>query len=248
MVQSAIKREQHGATCKGRALSLQFLGGDTGDGGSPRLYQEGDDFLVQGYTVVEPQLLAELQIPDGETVVRVPQSLWKYLPAGQRVNQRTEEGRREQMPVHREMRDLYAEEEEDAWRAEMSDHAEREAYRRDWLGLMSATAARLAAVKGDRVPGPDPGGMRFGEAPVLPGMAPAEQVRRLLRRGTSGPSLPVTDLTVIDGTTKLINHFSSDGTWVGSVMIDSSALARQSSWAFNAAWALSAPHGRRDPA
>jgi hypothetical protein len=32
------------------------------------------------------------------------------------------------------------------------------------------------------------------------------------------------------------------------VMIDGSALARQSSWAFNAAWALSAPHGRRSPA
>ena len=54
------------------------------NGGSPRLYQEGDDFLVQGYTVTEPQLLAELNIPDGETVVRVPQSLWKYLPARQR--------------------------------------------------------------------------------------------------------------------------------------------------------------------
>ena len=72
-------------------MSLQFLGGDTGDGGSPRLYQEGDVFLVQGYTVNETQLLAELDIPDGETVVRVPQSLWKYLPARHRVNHRAEE-------------------------------------------------------------------------------------------------------------------------------------------------------------
>jgi hypothetical protein len=46
------------------------------------LYQEGDDFLVQGYIVTEPELLAELNIPDGETVVRVPASLWKYLPPG----------------------------------------------------------------------------------------------------------------------------------------------------------------------
>jgi hypothetical protein len=231
-------------------LSLQFLGGETGDGGSPRLYQEGDDFLVQGYIVTDPQLLAELQIPDGETVVRVPQSLWKYLPARQRANQRTEEGWREQMPVHREMRALYAEEEEEAaWRAEISDLAERQAYRRHWLGLMNATAARVAAVRAGRgMPGPDPGGTRFGEAPMLPGIAPGKQVRRLLCRSTSVPVMPVTDLTVIDGTTKLVNHFSSDGTWVGSVMIDGSALARQSSWAFNAAWALSAPHGRRSPA
>ena len=41
--------------------------------------------------MTETQLLAELNIPDGETVVRVPQSLWKYLPARQRINQRTEE-------------------------------------------------------------------------------------------------------------------------------------------------------------
>jgi hypothetical protein len=61
-------------------MSLRFLGGDTGGGGSPRLYQVGDDYLVQGYVVTAPHLLAELDIPAGETVVRVPQSLWKYLP------------------------------------------------------------------------------------------------------------------------------------------------------------------------
>jgi uncharacterized protein DUF6879 len=230
-------------------LSLQFLGGDTGDGGSPRLYQEGDDFLVQGYSVTEPQLLAELRIPDGETVVRVPQSLWKYLPARQRANQRTEQGWREQMAGHREMRELYEEEEEEAaWRAEISDLAERQAYRRHWLDLMSATADRLAAVRGGRaMREPDPEGTRFGEAPMLPGIAPAEQVSRLLCHGTSAVLMPVTNLTVIDGTTKLVNHFSSDGTWAGSVMIDGSALARESSWAFNAAWALSAPHVRGAP-
>jgi len=61
-------------------MALQFLGGDTGDAGSPRLYQNGDDFLVQGYTVGDPEILSQLAIPFGETVVRVPRSLWKYLP------------------------------------------------------------------------------------------------------------------------------------------------------------------------
>ena len=67
-------------------MTLRFLGGDTGGGGSPRLYRCGADFLVQGYAVTEPELLAQLDIPDGETVVRVPASLWKYLPAGSRMN------------------------------------------------------------------------------------------------------------------------------------------------------------------
>jgi hypothetical protein len=66
-------------------MSLRFLGGDTGNGGSPRLYRDGDDYLVQGYVVTEPELLAELRIPPGETVVRVPESLWKYLPATARM-------------------------------------------------------------------------------------------------------------------------------------------------------------------
>jgi len=206
--------------------------------------------------VTETQLLAELNIPDGETVVRVPQSLWKYLPARQRVNQCTEEGWREQMPVrishdpgHREMRDLYAEEDEDAWKAEMSDLSGREACRRHWLGLMNAAATRLTAVRGGRaMPGPTAGGARSGEPSVPPGIAPAEQVRRLLCRGTSAPKMPVTDLTVIDGTTRLVNHFSRDGTWVGSVMIDGSALAHQCAASFDAVWALSAPYVRRGPA
>jgi hypothetical protein len=60
-------------------MSIRFLGGDTGGGGSPRLYQDGDDYLVQGYAVTEPDLLAELNVPDGEAVVRVPKSLWRYL-------------------------------------------------------------------------------------------------------------------------------------------------------------------------
>jgi hypothetical protein len=66
-------------------MSLRFLGGDTGSGGSPRLYLDGDYYLVQGYVVTEPQLLAELDIPEGEAVVRVPPSLWNYLPSRLRV-------------------------------------------------------------------------------------------------------------------------------------------------------------------
>ena len=65
-------------------MTLQFLGGDTGRTGSPRLYQDGDDFLVQGYTITDPDTLSQLQIPQGETVVRVPRSLWKYLPGDAR--------------------------------------------------------------------------------------------------------------------------------------------------------------------
>ncbi|MEV6868267.1 hypothetical protein AB0M44_45715 [Streptosporangium subroseum] len=61
-------------------MALRFLGGDSDVNGSPRMYEEGGDFLVQGYVIEDPELLQQLQIPEGETVVRVPKSLMKYLP------------------------------------------------------------------------------------------------------------------------------------------------------------------------
>ncbi len=43
-------------------------------------YQPGsDEFLIQGYTVTDPQLLAGLNLPAGETVVRVPTHLLPEL-------------------------------------------------------------------------------------------------------------------------------------------------------------------------
>jgi hypothetical protein len=63
-------------------MKIKFLGGSTGQGGSPRLYQdeESGDFIVQGYVVDEPADLDQMKVPAGETVVRVPASLFDYLP------------------------------------------------------------------------------------------------------------------------------------------------------------------------
>jgi hypothetical protein len=40
---------------------------------------DSDEFLIQGYTVTDPQVLAELKLPAGETVVRVPARLLPEL-------------------------------------------------------------------------------------------------------------------------------------------------------------------------
>ncbi|WP_026117170.1 hypothetical protein [Nocardiopsis valliformis] len=63
-------------------MRIKFVGGATGQGGSPRLYQdeESGDFIVQGYIVSDPNDIEQMNIPDGETVVRVPASLFEYLP------------------------------------------------------------------------------------------------------------------------------------------------------------------------
>jgi len=61
-------------------MAVRFLGGETGDEGSPRLYEDGEDLIVQGYVIDDPAVLAGLKVPAGETVVRVPRGLMRYLP------------------------------------------------------------------------------------------------------------------------------------------------------------------------
>lgn len=63
-------------------MQIVFVGGSTGQGGSPRLYKDevSGDFIVQGYLVTDPADLAQMTIPEGETVVRVPRSLFDFVP------------------------------------------------------------------------------------------------------------------------------------------------------------------------
>jgi hypothetical protein len=63
-------------------VKIEFVGGNTGQGGSPRIYrdEESGDIIVQGYLVTDPADLAQLKIPAGETVVRVPPNLFNHLP------------------------------------------------------------------------------------------------------------------------------------------------------------------------
>ncbi|MBF6062995.1 hypothetical protein IU500_12535 [Nocardia terpenica] len=62
-------------------MALRFLGGDSGRNGSPRLWELDDEYLWQGYPV-DPDVLKQMDVPEGEIVVRVPKSLVDYLPKG----------------------------------------------------------------------------------------------------------------------------------------------------------------------
>jgi hypothetical protein len=66
---------------EGPIMKLTFLGKDSTPNDSPTLYAtDRDTYLVQGYLVTDPEALAQMRIPDGETVVEVPKRLMKYLP------------------------------------------------------------------------------------------------------------------------------------------------------------------------
>ena len=62
-------------------MKMKFLGKDSTPNDSPTLCAtDRDTYLVQGYVVTDPEALAEMRIPDGETVVEVPRRLMKFVP------------------------------------------------------------------------------------------------------------------------------------------------------------------------
>jgi hypothetical protein len=44
---------------------------------------DSGEYVVQGYTITDPHVLAQLNIPEGEAVIRIPKGLMRYLPKDQ---------------------------------------------------------------------------------------------------------------------------------------------------------------------
>lgn len=64
-------------------MKLRLLGTDSRDGDSPTLYDtDQDQYVIQGFTVTDPDTRAQLNVPEGEEVIRVPKALMNYLPKG----------------------------------------------------------------------------------------------------------------------------------------------------------------------
>jgi hypothetical protein len=62
-------------------MQLAFLGGESGQDGSPRVYAtDRGTFVVQGYKVEDAETLNQLRIPAHETVIEIPAELLKFLP------------------------------------------------------------------------------------------------------------------------------------------------------------------------
>lgn len=61
-------------------MKLRFLGKNSTPGDSPTLYaSDQDSYVVQGWKVYARDLLAQLEVPEGHTVVEVPTELFEYL-------------------------------------------------------------------------------------------------------------------------------------------------------------------------
>jgi len=61
-------------------MKLRFLGKETKDGGSPTLFDtDRTTYLVQGWKVTDPEILAQLDLGSEESCVEVPSRLMSHL-------------------------------------------------------------------------------------------------------------------------------------------------------------------------
>jgi hypothetical protein len=61
-------------------MRLTFLGKESVPDQSPTLYAtDHDSYIVQGWIVTDPQILAMIAVPDDETIVEVPAKLMVHL-------------------------------------------------------------------------------------------------------------------------------------------------------------------------
>lgn len=64
-------------------MRLEFLGGDSGPDGSPRVYAtDRGTYIVQGYRVEDAEIIGQMRVPSHETCVEIPAELVKYFPKG----------------------------------------------------------------------------------------------------------------------------------------------------------------------
>jgi hypothetical protein len=61
-------------------MQLRFLGKNSTPGDSPTLYvTDRDTYVIQGWKVFANDLLMQLDVPDGETVIEAPAELFEHL-------------------------------------------------------------------------------------------------------------------------------------------------------------------------
>lgn len=73
--------QQRGLT-REATVNLRFLGKESTPDDSPTLYAtDRDSYVIQGWIVTDPAILARHSIPDDETLVEIPPSLMKHLAA-----------------------------------------------------------------------------------------------------------------------------------------------------------------------
>ncbi len=153
--------------------------------------------------------------------------------------------------LHLEMRDGYMLDDPmlHQWRAgHRYDPADRALWWRPWLDLIAETTGRGVDVWRARIVSePVSEYIQFEYDMTFTNLAAGEQVRWLPRRDATDIALPGNDFWLFDDHTVLVNHFSGDGDWLDTELLEDAALARLCRTAFDAVWTRATPHEAYTP-
>ncbi|MDX3771972.1 MULTISPECIES: DUF6879 family protein [unclassified Streptomyces] len=150
--------------------------------------------------------------------------------------------------VHLEMRDSYAVDYEKGpfadWRAGIRhDPADRAAWWRPWLDLVTETVGRGVVMRRARIMSePVSEYIQYEHSGTFTNIAAGEQVRWLPRRAASDIALPGNDFWLFDGQLVQWNHFAGDGSSQGPEITDSPSAVKLCADAFEAVWERAIPH------
>ncbi len=64
-------------------MALRFIGKDPNSDStnSPTIWEDGDEYVIQGWRVTDPAALAEIgEVPAHETLVRIPKRMMPFFP------------------------------------------------------------------------------------------------------------------------------------------------------------------------
>lgn len=64
-------------------MALRLLGKDpnSGNNQSPTVWDDGETYIIQGWRITSPSVLAEIgEVPPDETVVRLPKRMMRFFP------------------------------------------------------------------------------------------------------------------------------------------------------------------------
>jgi hypothetical protein len=64
-------------------VTMKFLGKDPSSpgGDSPTIWDNGDSYVIQGWKIADPAVLAEVgDVPDHETVLEIPKRMMTFFP------------------------------------------------------------------------------------------------------------------------------------------------------------------------
>ena len=229
-------------------MQLTFIGKDPGSNptGSPTVYRtDRGSWVVQGWVVTDPDALASMSIPEGETAVEIPDRMLQFFRQAFGALLSTFE----REAIHLEMRDAYGTAVElphmAKWAAGEPDDLQ---WLEGWCQILRRHAAAGRSVRRARVVSePLSDYQRWSYSIAHPMVAAGEDIRWVPRRLVSSIGLPGNDFYLFDDRLVVFLLYAGSGLAVDRVSSTDPADVQLCRLAFEAVWRYAVPHREYQP-